>query len=112
MLKWKFGDTTITQLIELKDDSGSVPVLPDATPVPPNGVLLHVGVHKTGTTAIQAARPAGAPPLLIAADHEGGQLVEGAIGHHEGADLEGPGVVGDGRKAGGDRKSTRLNSSH
>ena len=27
MLKWKFGDTTITQLIELKDDSGSVPVL-------------------------------------------------------------------------------------
>ena len=32
MLKWKFGDTTITQLIELKDDSGSVPVLPDATP--------------------------------------------------------------------------------
>ncbi len=27
------------------------------------------------TTAIQAARPAGAPPLLIAADQEGGQLI-------------------------------------
>ncbi len=25
------------------------------TPIPTNGVLLHVGVHKTGTTAIQAA---------------------------------------------------------
>ena len=32
MLKWKIGDTTITQLIELKDDTGSIPVLPDATP--------------------------------------------------------------------------------
>ena len=32
MLKWKFGDTTITQLLELKDDTGSVPVLPEATP--------------------------------------------------------------------------------
>lgn len=32
MLKWKFGDTTITQLIELKDDSGALPVVPDATP--------------------------------------------------------------------------------
>ena len=27
------------------------------------------------TTAIQAARPAGAPPVLVAADQEGGQLV-------------------------------------
>ena len=27
------------------------------------------------TAAIQAARPAGAPPLLIAADQEGGQLI-------------------------------------
>jgi glyoxylase-like metal-dependent hydrolase (beta-lactamase superfamily II) len=32
MLKWKLGDTTITQLIELKDDSGSLPVVPEATP--------------------------------------------------------------------------------
>jgi glyoxylase-like metal-dependent hydrolase (beta-lactamase superfamily II) len=32
MLKWKFGDTTITQLIELVDNTGSIPVLPDATP--------------------------------------------------------------------------------
>lgn len=32
----------------------SVPSIP-TTPIPANGVLLHVGVHKTGTTAIQAA---------------------------------------------------------
>lgn len=32
MLKWKIGDTTITQLLELSDDSGAVPVLPVATP--------------------------------------------------------------------------------
>lgn len=30
-------------------------LLPDAPVLPPTGVLLHVGVHKTGTTAIQAA---------------------------------------------------------
>lgn len=30
-------------------------MLPDAPAIPANGVLLHVGVHKTGTTAIQAA---------------------------------------------------------
>ena len=30
-------------------------LLPDAPALPANGVLLHVGVHKTGTTAIQAA---------------------------------------------------------
>ena len=29
------------------------------------------------TDAIQEARPAGAPPLLVAADQEGGQLIEG-----------------------------------
>lgn len=29
--------------------------LPDAPSIPANGVLLHIGVHKTGTTAIQAA---------------------------------------------------------
>ena len=32
MLKWKIGATTITQLVEIRDDSGAVPVLPDATP--------------------------------------------------------------------------------
>ncbi len=32
MLKWKIGDTTITQLLEMSDDTGGVPVLPDATP--------------------------------------------------------------------------------
>lgn len=32
MLQWKIGDTTITQLLELSDSSGSIPVLPDATP--------------------------------------------------------------------------------
>ena len=30
-------------------------LLPDAPVMPANGVLLHIGVHKTGTTAIQAA---------------------------------------------------------
>ncbi|MSO26712.1 MAG: hypothetical protein EXQ60_01430 [Candidatus Nanopelagicales bacterium] len=30
-------------------------LLPDAPAIPSGGVLLHVGVHKTGTTAIQAA---------------------------------------------------------
>ena len=32
MLKWKIGDTTITQLIEITDGSGELEVLPDATP--------------------------------------------------------------------------------
>ncbi|MGB1879730.1 MAG: MBL fold metallo-hydrolase [Gammaproteobacteria bacterium] len=32
MLQWKIGDTTITQLLEMSDSSGSIPVLPDATP--------------------------------------------------------------------------------
>lgn len=31
------------------------PVLPEVPAIGENGVLLHVGVHKTGTTAIQAA---------------------------------------------------------
>lgn len=30
-------------------------LLPDVEPLPPDAVLLHIGVHKTGTTAIQAA---------------------------------------------------------
>lgn len=32
MLKWQIGDTKITQLLEVSDDSGAVPVLPVATP--------------------------------------------------------------------------------
>jgi len=32
MLQWKIGDVTVTQLIEMTDGSGSVPILPDATP--------------------------------------------------------------------------------
>jgi hypothetical protein len=36
------------------------PVVP---PLPANGVLLHVGVHKTGTTAIQAALADARPEL-------------------------------------------------
>lgn len=32
MLQWKIGDTKITQLLEMSDDSGGVPVLPQATP--------------------------------------------------------------------------------
>ena len=30
MLKWKIGDTTITQVLEICDGSGSLPLLPDA----------------------------------------------------------------------------------
>lgn len=41
-------------------------MLPDAAPIPPNGVLLHVGVHKTGTTAIQAALADARPDLRAA----------------------------------------------
>ena len=32
MLKWKIGDTTITQLIEITDGSGALEVIPQATP--------------------------------------------------------------------------------
>jgi hypothetical protein len=32
MLQWKIGDVTVTQLIEMTDGSGSLPLLPDATP--------------------------------------------------------------------------------
>ena len=28
MLKWKIGDVTVTQLIEITDGSGAIPVLP------------------------------------------------------------------------------------
>jgi hypothetical protein len=38
-------------------------LLPDVAPIASDGVLLHIGVHKTGTTAIQAAL-ADARPLL------------------------------------------------
>ena len=41
-------------------------MLPDASPIPENGVLLHVGVHKTGTTAIQAALADARPDLKAA----------------------------------------------
>jgi hypothetical protein len=33
----------------------TMPLLPGVPPLPDNSVLLHIGVHKTGTTAIQAA---------------------------------------------------------
>ncbi len=41
-------------------------MLPDAQPIPADGVLLHVGVHKTGTTAIQAALADARPELKAA----------------------------------------------
>lgn len=41
-------------------------LLPDAGPIPSNGVLLHIGVHKTGTTAIQAALADARPELKAA----------------------------------------------
>jgi hypothetical protein len=37
--------------------------LPDVPPIPPDGVLMHIGVHKTGTTAIQAALADARPQL-------------------------------------------------
>ncbi len=40
------------------------PLLPRASAIPSDGVLLHVGVHKTGTTAIQAALADARPDLL------------------------------------------------
>lgn len=41
-----------------------VPVLPQVPAISPDGVLLHVGVHKTGTTAIQAALADARPDLI------------------------------------------------
>lgn len=41
----------------------STALLPDVAPIPANGVLLHIGVHKTGTTAIQAALADARPDL-------------------------------------------------
>lgn len=38
-------------------------LLPEAPAIPASGVLLHVGVHKTGTTAIQAAFADARPEL-------------------------------------------------
>jgi hypothetical protein len=38
-------------------------LLPTAGEIPANGVLLHVGVHKTGTTALQAALADARPEL-------------------------------------------------
>lgn len=40
--------------------------LPDAEPLASNAVLLHIGVHKTGTTAIQAALADARPDLSAA----------------------------------------------
>lgn len=40
-----------------------MPMLPDVPALPSSGVLLHVGVHKTGTTAIQAALADARPEL-------------------------------------------------
>ncbi len=44
-------------------DGRSLSLLPDVPPIPAIGVLLHVGVHKTGTTAIQAALADARPDL-------------------------------------------------
>ena len=49
-------------------------MLPDAVAVPPNGVLLHIGVHKTGTTAIQAALADARPDLKAAGVSYPGRL--------------------------------------
>ncbi len=47
------------------------------------------------TTAIQAARPAGAPPVLIAADQEGGQLIALGDGTTQFAGAMALGATGD-----------------
>ncbi|MCJ7711574.1 MAG: glycoside hydrolase family 3 protein, partial [Chloroflexi bacterium] len=47
------------------------------------------------TAAIQKARPAGAPPLLIAADQEGGQLVGLGEGTTQFAGAMALGATGD-----------------
>jgi hypothetical protein len=39
-------------------------LLPDVPPLRDSGILLHVGVHKTGTTAIQAALADARPQLV------------------------------------------------
>ena len=43
--------------------SGSAVLFDDVDPIPADGVLLHIGVHKTGTTAIQAALADARPRL-------------------------------------------------
>jgi hypothetical protein len=40
-----------------------LPFLPDVPPLPVGSVLLHIGVHKTGTTALQAALTDARPIL-------------------------------------------------
>lgn len=49
-------------------------MLPDVQPIPASGVLLHVGVHKTGTTAIQAALSDARPDLKAAGVRYPGKL--------------------------------------
>lgn len=49
-------------------------MLPDAQAIDPRGVLLHVGVHKTGTTAIQAALADARPALKQAGVRYPGRL--------------------------------------
>ncbi len=49
-------------------------MLPDAEPIPADGVLLHVGVHKTGTTALQAALADARPDLKAAGATYPGKL--------------------------------------
>jgi hypothetical protein len=51
-----------------------MPMLADAVAVPSDGVLLHIGVHKTGTTAIQAALADARPELASAGVSYPGKL--------------------------------------
>ena len=48
------------------DGDRQITLLPDVEPIANIGVLLHVGVHKTGTTAIQAALADARPELKAA----------------------------------------------
>ena len=47
----------------ISGESGSPKLLPPVEPIGPHDMLLHVGVHKTGTTAIQAALADARPQL-------------------------------------------------
>ena len=50
------------------------------SPLPPDAILLHIGPHKTGTTAIQGMLAAARPEMLAA-----GVLYPGQLGAHHNA---------------------------
>ena len=57
-------------------------LLPATAALPPSSIALHVGVHKTGTTALQAALADARPELI-----QRGVLYPGKKAAHHGAAL-------------------------